>query len=51
MAVTVKNEIKIEYKDHPRINSVTHKFQGKISWEKALEQVIANRRKRLKLLD
>jgi len=39
------------YQDHPRINSVTHKFKGDISWEKALEQVINSRLKRLKLLD
>jgi len=44
-------ERKIEYKNHPRINSVTHKFKGIISWEKALEQVINNRLKSLKLLD
>jgi hypothetical protein len=44
-------ERKIEYKNHPTINSVTHKFKGIISWEKALEQVINNRLKRLKLLD
>ena len=46
--IEAKKEI---YKDHPRINSVTHKFKGDISWEKALEQVINNRLKRLKLLD
>ena len=46
--IASKKEI---YKDHPRINSVTHKFKGEISWEKALEQVIINRLKRLKLLD
>lgn len=39
------------YKDHPRINSVTHKFKGEISWEKALEHVINSRLKRLKLVD
>lgn len=44
-------ERKIEYKDHPRINSVTHKFKGTISWEEALEQVISNYLKSLKLLD
>jgi hypothetical protein len=38
------------YQDHPRIHSVTHKFKGDISWEKALEQVIINRLKSLKLL-
>lgn len=43
-------ERKIEYLNHPRINSVTHKFKGTISWEKALEQVITNRLKSLKLL-
>jgi len=49
--IEAKNEIKIQYPNHPRINSVTHKFKGNISWEKALEQVIINRHKRLKLLD
>jgi len=44
-------ERKIEYKNHPTINSVTHKFKGIITWEKALEQVINNRLKSLKLLD
>ena len=44
-------ERKIDYKNHPTINSVTHKFKGIISWEKALEQVINNRLKSLKLLD
>ena len=39
------------YKDHPRINSVTHKFKGEISWEKAFEQVINSRLRRLKLVD
>jgi len=46
--VQAKKEI---YLDHPRINSVTHKFKGNITWEKALEQVINSRLKRLKLLD
>jgi len=44
-------EKKIVYQDHPHINSVTHKFKGIISWEKALEQVINSRLKRLKSLD
>ena len=39
------------YQDHPRINSVTPKFKGDISWEEAFEQVINRRLKRLKLLD
>jgi len=43
-------ERKIIYKNHPRINSVTHKFKGTITWEKALEQVINNRLRSLKLL-
>lgn len=30
-------ERKIEYQNHLSINSVTHKFKGTISWEKALE--------------
>lgn len=49
--IEAMKEFKIVYRDHPRINSITHKFKGKISWEEALEQVIINRRKRLKLLD
>ena len=49
--VEVKNEITIMYQDHPRINSVTHKFKGTISFEKAIEKVITNHQKRLKLLD
>lgn len=48
---TEKNEKRIEYINHPRINSVTHKFKGDISWEKALEQAIINYLKRSKLLD
>ena len=39
------------YQDHPRINSVTHKFKGEISWEKAFEQVVNSRLRRLKLVD
>lgn len=46
-----KKVIKIEYNGHPRINSVTHKFQGTVSWEEALERVIINRQKRLKMID
>ncbi|KLU63779.1 hypothetical protein DEAC_c43080 [Desulfosporosinus acididurans] len=46
-----KKELRIEYPDHPRINSVTHTCKGTITWEKALELVIVNRMKRLKLLD
>ena len=45
------NEIRFEYKDHPPINSVTHKFRGTVSWEKALEQVIINYRRRHGLID
>jgi len=51
MGGTNMEERKIEYKNHPSINSVTHKFKGTITWEKALEQVINNRLKSLKLLD
>lgn len=45
------NEIRLEYKDHPRINSVTHKFRGTVSWEKALEQVIINDKRLHRLID
>ena len=51
MEGTNMEERKIEYINHPSINSVTHKFKGIISWEKAMEQVINNRLKSLKLLD
>lgn len=46
-----KNEIRIEYKDHPRINSITHKFKGTVSWEKTLEQVIINYNRRHRLIE
>ena len=48
MAVIEKKEI---YQNHPRINSVTHKFKGEITWEEAMEQIIKSRLKRLKVLD
>ena len=50
MEETNLEERKIEYQNHPNINSVTHKFKGTITWEKALEQVINNRLKSQKLL-
>jgi hypothetical protein len=50
MEQTNMEERKIEYQNHPSINSVTHKFKGTITWEKALEQVINNRLKSLKML-
>lgn len=37
--------------DHPRINSVTHTYKGKVSWEEALKQVIINYLKGQKRLD
>lgn len=46
-----KKELKVEYCDNSRINSVKHISKGVISWEQALEQVIINRLKRLKVLD
>ena len=44
-------ERKIKYKDHPSINSVTHKYNGKSSWEEIVEKVIVNYLKEAKRLD
>lgn len=42
---------KIDYKNHPRINSVTHKYSGKSSLEEVFEKVIINYLKEAKRLD
>ena len=47
----MKNENTVILKNHPRINSVIHKYNENFDWEQIFESIIINHLKVAKRLD